>query len=49
MRDTEHGVDLDVVLTGSFPGDGKPKPGVFPDHRSSLRGARVALLPLQRS
>ena len=31
MRDTEHGVDIDVVLTGMYPGDGKPKPVVFPD------------------
>jgi hypothetical protein len=47
MRDTEHGVDIDVVLTGGFPGDGKPKPVVFPDPAVvALRGARVALLPL---
>jgi hypothetical protein len=24
LRDTEHGVDIDVVLAGSYPGDGKP-------------------------
>ena len=29
MRDTEHGVDIYVVLTGTFPGDGKPKPVVM--------------------
>lgn len=47
LRDTEHGVDIDVVLTGTFPGDGKPKPVVFPDPASAAqRGARVALLPL---
>ncbi len=47
MRDTEYGVDIDVVLTGGFPGDGKPKPVVFPDPSVvALRGARVALLPL---
>jgi hypothetical protein len=47
MRDTEYGVDIDVVLTGGFPGDGKPKPVVFPDPAVvALRGARVALLPL---
>ncbi|MGH9385954.1 MAG: hypothetical protein ACRD2N_16880 [Vicinamibacterales bacterium] len=47
MRDTEHGVDIDVVLTGTYPGDGKPKPVVFPDPaRIALRGARIALLPL---
>jgi hypothetical protein len=47
MRDTEHGIDIDVVLTGSYPGDGKPKPVVFPDPgQAAERGARVALLPL---
>jgi hypothetical protein len=47
MRDAEHGIDIDVVLTGSYPGDGKPKPVVFPDPaQAAERGARVALLPL---
>jgi hypothetical protein len=47
LRDAEHGVDIDVVLTGSYPGDGKPKPVVFPDPaQAAERGARVALLPL---
>lgn len=47
MRDTEHGVDIDVVLTGGFPGDGKPKPVSFPDPAVvAERGARIALLPL---
>jgi hypothetical protein len=47
MRDPEHGVDIDVVLTGSYPGDGRPKPVVFPDPATAAeRGARVALLPL---
>lgn len=47
VLDTEHRVEIDVVLTGGFPGDGKPKPVVFPDPATAaLRGARVALLPL---
>jgi hypothetical protein len=47
LRDTEHGVDIDVVLTGDYPGDGKPKPVRFPDPAvAAERGARVALLPL---
>jgi hypothetical protein len=47
LRDTEHGVDIDVVLAGSYPGDGKPKPVAFPDPAEAAeRGARVALLPL---
>lgn len=47
LRDTEAGVDIDVVLTGGYPGDGKPKPVAFPDPAvAAERGARVALLPL---
>jgi hypothetical protein len=49
IRDTEHGVDIDIVLAGSYPGDGKPKPVAFPDPATAAeRGARVALLPLPR-
>lgn len=47
LRDVTHAVDIDVVLAGGFPGDGKPKPVTFPDPGvAALRGARVALLPL---
>jgi hypothetical protein len=31
LRDGEHDVKIDVILTGDFPGDGKPKPVEFPD------------------
>jgi hypothetical protein len=31
MRDTVHGVNIDVLLTGEYPGDGQPKPVAFPD------------------
>jgi hypothetical protein len=47
LRDTVAGVNVDVVLTGEYPGDGKPKPVVFPDPaRAAVRGRKVALLPL---
>jgi hypothetical protein len=47
LRDTENGVDIDVVLAGGYPGDGKPKPVVFPDPAQvAQKGGRVALLPL---
>jgi hypothetical protein len=47
LRDTQAGVNIDVVLTGEYPGDGKPKPVVFPDPaEAAVRGQRVALLPL---
>ena len=26
VRDTAHGVDIDILLAGDYPGDGKPKP-----------------------
>jgi hypothetical protein len=49
LRDPEHGVDIDVVLTGMYPGDGQPKPVVFPDPATTAeRGEKVALLPLPR-
>jgi len=31
IRDAETGVQVEFVVTGEFPGDGKPKPVVFPD------------------
>ena len=31
LRDTEHGVKIEFLVTGDFPGDGKPKPVAFPD------------------
>jgi len=49
LRDVEAGVNLDVVLSGDYPGDGKPKPVVFPDPaEAAVRGQRVALLPLPK-
>jgi hypothetical protein len=47
LRDTENGVGIDVVLTGDYPGDGKPKPVAFPDPAAVARpGARAAVVPL---
>jgi hypothetical protein len=49
LRDAENGVEIDVVIAGEFPGDGKPKPVAFPDPAvEALRGERVRLLPLER-
>jgi hypothetical protein len=31
LRDTVNNVNIDVLLTGDYPGDGKPKPVIFPD------------------
>lgn len=49
LLDTEHGVNIDVLSTGRFPGDDKPKPIAFPDPATvALRGERFALLPMAR-
>ena len=49
LRDTENGVSIDVVLTGEYPGDGRPKPVAFPDPAAvAVRGERVSLLPLPK-
>ena len=47
MRDTEANVDIDFLIAGEYPGDGKPKAVMFPDPAfAAVRGRRVALLPL---
>ena len=49
LLDTEHGVNIDVLSTGRFPGDDKPKPIAFPDPaKVAVRGERFALLPMPR-
>lgn len=34
LRDTEYGVRVEFLVTGEFPGDGKPKPVAFPSPES---------------
>lgn len=49
LKDLIHGVNIDVLSTGRFPGDDKPKPIAFPDPAVvALRGERFALLPMPR-
>jgi hypothetical protein len=49
LVDTELGVNIDVLSTGRFPGDGKPKPIAFPDpSTTAIRGQPFALLPVER-
>jgi hypothetical protein len=31
LRDTQYGVRIEFLVTGDYPGDGKPKPVAFPD------------------
>jgi hypothetical protein len=50
LRDAENNVKIDVLLAGDYPGDGKPKPVVFPDPSKSAElsasGLPVLRLPL---
>jgi len=49
LVDTQLGVHVDVLSTGRFPGDDKPKPIAFPDPATTaIRGERFALLPMPR-
>lgn len=49
LIDTEFDVHIDVLSTGRFPGDDKPKPIAFPDPSTiAIRGAPFALLPIER-
>ena len=48
MRDTEFNVKIDVLITGDYPGDGKPKAVSFPHPRVAIRGEGVMLLPVNQ-
>lgn len=48
LRDTEYGVKIEFLVTGEFPGDGKPKPVAFPSPASvahEIEGIRYISLP----
>lgn len=49
LRDAEEGVKIDVLLTGDYPGDGKPKPVRFPDpvEVAEVRSEGWPVLPLK--
>jgi hypothetical protein len=49
MRDTEHNVGIDILITGDFPGDGKPKPVSFPDPAAvAVADGSARYLPLPK-
>lgn len=48
LRDTTQGVDIDVLVAGEYPGDGKPKPIAFPDPAATEAGGRYRLVPLPK-
>ncbi|MBW3538876.1 MAG: nucleotidyltransferase family protein [Planctomycetes bacterium] len=48
LRDTDTGVRIEFLVSGRYPGDGKPKPVAFPDppsHAVELDGVSVLSLP----
>ena len=48
LRDTETSVRIEFLVTGQYPGDGKPKPVAFPDPRDvavEIDGVRYLNLP----
>src|SRR6185369_5325100 len=48
LRDAQTGVRIEFLITGGFPGDGKPKPVSFPDPAAvsvDIGGIRYVALP----
>jgi hypothetical protein len=48
LRDAEHGVRVEFLTTGDYPGDGKPKPVAFPhpdEASTEIDGYRCLQLP----
>jgi hypothetical protein len=48
LRDTDSGVRIEFLVTGDFPGDGRPKPIAFPDPAAAsveIEGKRFLSLP----
>ncbi len=49
VRDTINDVKIDFLLTGDFPGDGKPKPVAFPDPgEAAVAGEKYRIVSLPR-
>jgi hypothetical protein len=49
VRDTLNNVKIDFLITGDFPGDGKPKPVAFPDpQEAAVAGAKYRIVRLER-
>ena len=49
FRDTETGVEIDILTQGEFPGDGKPKPVSFPNPAgASIEIDGIRIVPLEK-
>src|SRR3989440_10216828 len=47
LRSTRDGVSIEIIITGEYPGDGKPKPIAFPipaDASTEIEGVRFVTL-----
>lgn len=47
LRDTEFNVKIDFLLTGDYPGDGKPKSVSFPDPAVAMQGQDFMVLSIK--
>jgi hypothetical protein len=48
LRDTHNGVKIDFIISGQYPGDGKPGPVAFPIPKEAsviIAGVRIVCLP----
>jgi hypothetical protein len=48
FRDVESGVRIEILVSGDYPGDGKPKPVCFPDPGSAVDAGDLQVLPLAK-
>lgn len=49
FRDTETGVRIEIITTGEYPGDGKPKPVMFPNpHDARFAREGIWLITLEK-
>ncbi len=48
FRDTEEQVKIDVLITGGYPGDGKPKPVTFPDPKDAIVLNHIRVVTLEK-
>jgi hypothetical protein len=48
LRDTETSVKIDIITSGEYPGDGKPKAVQFPDPSDSVTLDGISVLSLPR-
>lgn len=48
FRDTDTQVKIEIIASGDYPGDGKPKPVSFPDPKDAIVLDRVRVVPFEK-